>query len=565
MTALSIAAQPTKPKPAYAEALEELVKNGIALSQQGDYQHAIPLLNRATSLAPQDATANFQLGVAELQSGHPSEAVAPLQIAASDNLNNEAAEGYLGDAEMELNQFDLAAKAFQTAVVRSPDSEQALMWWTSFALERYRTLSFALRNGPKGRAVLLQLAAEDNNTDPAARERLLNQAAALDPELSGVWAELGAASARAGAEASAEANLEKARQREPKASSTLELQALVDAAQGNWAQAESIFLELNSRSPIEFRKFLSTWPRKLVPGSDVNGPVWQCMRSGAADCASVLSRLDGQSALPAERAFKEGRWELLTRMPPPSPDNLTEWFWRGVAFRELGDCPEAIQPLEVGLKAGAENAAARLMICYELEAVHTADHLKAQGKESAVHQIRGDILLSIRLDAKQAVTEYAEALRLKPHDPQLLEKMAEAYFSLGELNHARDSAQQALAQLPHREQLVRLLIRIAMSERDYAAALALCAQLAEIVPDDAWTRVQQATAYAQTGRSDAAVEQLTSALQAGYPDEKGALHALLAGQLRKLGRDEDAKKAAVEAIRLADAFQQQITSKPAEP
>ena len=43
---------------------------------------------------------------------------------------------------------------------------------------------------------------------------------------------------------------------------------------------------------------------------------------------------------------------------------------------------------------------------------------------------------------------------------------------------------------------------------------------------------------------------------AGYPDERGALHALLAGQLRKLGREQQAKTAADEAIKLANAFQE---------
>ena len=51
-------------------------------------------------------------------------------------------------------------------------------------------------------------------------------------------------------------------------------------------------------------------------------------------------------------------------------------------------------------------------------------------------------------------------------------------------------------------------------------------------------------------------------LDAGYPDEKGALHAVLAGQLRKLGRDQDANRAADEATRLADSFQQHTQSKP---
>jgi predicted Zn-dependent protease len=86
--------------------------------------------------------------------------------------------------------------------------------------------------------------------------------------------------------------------------------------------------------------------------------------------------------------------------------------------------------------------------------------------------------------------------------------------------------------------------------------------LAALEPDDAWTRVQQGTAYAQTGHPEEAVQHLKPALDAGYPDEKGALHAVLAGQLRKLGRDQDAKSAADEATRLADSFQQHTQSKP---
>jgi tetratricopeptide (TPR) repeat protein len=251
-------------------------------------------------------------------------------------------------------------------------------------------------------------------------------------------------------------------------------------------------------------------------------------------------------------------------MPTPPPDNATEWFWRGVAFAELGDCSQAIPALERGRKTGAETAAGWLTSCYELEAVHTADQLKAQGKEASVHQIRGDILLSIRLDASQAAAEYTEALRLKPNNPELLEKLAEAYFSLGDMDRARRSAQEALEQNPHRPPVLRLLIRVAMSERNYPTALSLLDQLAKLEPDDAWTRVQQGTAYAQTGRPEEAVQRLKPALDAGYPDEKGALHAVLAGQLRKLGRDHDANSATDEAIKLADSFEQHSQNKPDE-
>ena len=548
------AAQPANPGE-----LEDLLKKGEALNRQADYVQAIPLLRRATELAPQNPSANFLLGVALLESGHPADAVAPLRMAARANPPNEAAEGYLGDAEMERNEFALAAEAFQTAVARSPDSERALLWWTDYSLERFRALAFSLRGSPRGRAAALRVTAENGKTGARAKEAMLRQAAALDPQLNGIWGELGVSQAQLGMDADATASLKTAQQRQPEASSTLQLEAMLDAAGGNWSQAEKRLLELRERSPAAGQKFLAAWPQRLVPGQGVKGAVWQCIGQGATSCPS--KNVQG-TTLPVDRLFHEGRWEQLAAMPAPAPDNAAEWFWRGVAFRELGDCSQAIPALERGLKAGSETAASWLTSCYELEAVQTADKLKAQGKEASVHQIRGDILLSIRLDASQAAAEYTDALRLEPHNPELLEKLAEAYFSLGDMDRARQNGQEALEQNPHRRQVLRLLIHVAMNQRDYPTALSLLARLAQLEPDDAWTRVEQGTAYAQTGRPDEAVQHLKPSLDAGYPDEKGALHAVLAGQLRKLGRDEEASRAADEATRLADSFQQHTQSKP---
>jgi predicted RNA polymerase sigma factor len=95
-----------------------------------------------------------------------------------------------------------------------------------------------------------------------------------------------------------------------------------------------------------------------------------------------------------------------------------------------------------------------------------------------------------------------------------------------------------------------------MNQRDYREALRVLEQLQKMEPEDPWTRVQMGTAYAQTDHPQDAVHALEPTLAAGYPDERGALHALLAGQLRKLGREQEAKSAAEEAIRLANAFQE---------
>ncbi len=547
-------------RPARSGELEDLLRTGAALNQQADYAHAIPLLRRATELAPQDPSANYLLGVALLESGHPADAIAPLQIAIKGNSENEPAEGYLGDAEMEQGDFAGAAETFQAAVARAPNSEQALMWWTDYSLERYRILALWLRASPRGRAIVLRAKAETLAPGTAAREALLRETAEADPEQQGIWGELGVAQIQLGKNTDAETSLKTALARQAEDSSTLQLQALMAAAHGQWPQAQTKLLLLGERSDSGLQEVLATWPQKLIPGPDVEGTIWRCLRKQPEGCPVETAALKNGSGAPAEQAYQEGRWEQLASMPAPAQDHAAEWFWRGIALAHLKDCPRAIPALERGLKAGAETAGSWLANCYEFEAVHFADELGAQGKEGAVHQIRGDILLSIRLEPARAATEYADALRFKPNKPELLEKLAEAYLNSGDMDRARQSAQAALTQNPHRELALRLLIRIAMSNRDYPTALALLGRLGEMEPQDPWTHIQLGTAYAQTGHPEEAVQNLKPVLDSGYADETGALHGLLAAQLRKLGRDREAKLATDEAIELATSFQERVQS-----
>jgi Flp pilus assembly protein TadD len=94
-----------------------------------------------------------------------------------------------------------------------------------------------------------------------------------------------------------------------------------------------------------------------------------------------------------------------------------------------------------------------------------------------------------------------------------------------------------------------------MSNRDYDQALPWLRQLAAEAPGDRAVAVELGRALAQTGASAEALHWLAPALAAGYPDEKGALHALTARVLRKLGRDDEAAQAEAEARRLSDNYQ----------
>lgn len=375
---------------------DALLKQGFELHQQARFAEAIPLLQQARRLQPQDYFANLLLGIDLLRTGKPAEAVPRLELAARVKPDEEFPEDYLGEAEAVLGDNAQAAEAYERAVERGKGSEQALEAWAGFVLERFRALGEELRASDAG---------------IAAARRL---------------------------------------------------------------------------------------------GDTHVGPVPGC-----------------QTGIPAlERK--------LQAKPATTADVETEY--------QLSLC----------YAAAAGEAAARLQSAHE--------------DMAAVHQLRGDILLRLQGDAAGAQAEYREALALHAGDPALLERLAEAQRTAGDAEGAKASAQAALAVDPHRREALRTLAALAMDNRDYDQALPLLRQLAEQSPGDRTVQVELGKALAQTGGDAEAVKLLDPALAAGYPDEKGALHALLGRALRKLGRDGDAAKADAEARRLSDAFQARQSS-----
>ena len=202
------------------------------------------------------------------------------------------------------------------------------------------------------------------------------------------------------------------------------------------------------------------------------------------------------------------------------------------------------------------NIAGQLSICYALEAGKAADRLNANAKDQAAgDQLHGDILLRLKNDSADAQREYQKAIVLRPGDPALLERLAAAQLASGEMDAARQSANASLQLNPHAREALRTLAAITMTQRDYDQAVPLLQRLAQEAPEDLNVQVDLGRALVQTGKAANALQHLKPALDAGYPDEKGALHAMEARALRQLGRDEEAEKASAEARRLSDAFQ----------
>ncbi len=230
-----------------------------------------------------------------------------------------------------------------------------------------------------------------------------------------------------------------------------------------------------------------------------------------------------------------------------------------------GSIPELERRLALRPSKPDLETAYRLSICYAVEAGRAASRLKDDAEDAAaLHRLRGDILLRLQGDANAAKDEYEKAIELQPRVPALEERLAEALLTGGDTDGARQAAQAALAIDPHRRDAMQTLASIAMNSRDYTEALRWLRPLAEEEPADRKVQVEFGRALAQTGDAAAALKHLAPALAAGYPDEKGALHALEARVLHELGRDTEAAKAATEARQLSDAFQARSKDGPHE-
>jgi Flp pilus assembly protein TadD len=257
-------------------------------------------------------------------------------------------------------------------------------------------------------------------------------------------------------------------------------------------------------------------------------------------------------------AFREQMWEVVSS-PSSLYQDKTLWFQRGIAFAHLGDCGQATSLLEKSLVVNPQNAETlySLSVCYAQLAGEVEKRFRRSNGDSAVlHNMRGDVMLRLQANSAAAIAEYQSALADHPGDPRTLEHLAEAQFAAGQNDSARASAQAALKAEPHRFSAQRTLTKIAMQDRAYETALPLLRALALRDPRDLAVKVDLATACSQSGASAEALENLTPALKAGYPDEKGTLHYLLGTILRELNRDTESKVAFAEARRLSDAYQQ---------
>jgi predicted Zn-dependent protease len=371
-----------------ASQADSLLKQGYELHQQARFAEAVPILEQAKRLAPEDYFVNLVLGIDLLRIGRVEAAVTALKTAARLRPNEEFPEDYLGEAEATLRHPAQAAAAYQKALVRGANSETALDAWAGFCLERFRQIAEQLRASQKGVAIAERLQA--------------NQA--------------------------------------------------------------------------------------------------------TATCKASIPALEEKLAL--QHSVDQG------------------------------------------------DTAYELSVCYAAAANDAANQLQKKAEDpTALHRLRGDVLLRLKNDPQGATAEYQLALAQRPRDPVLIAHLAEAQLAAGQTDAATETARSALAIDPHQSSALRSLSAIALANRDYEQAMVWLRALAAQDPHDPSVQAQLGRALAQTDHPQEALVSIEAALHAGYADQNGSLHALLASVLRKLGRGQESAKAEAEARRLSAAQQ----------
>ena len=545
------------------ELFETLLHKGFDAHQKNDYATAIPLLQRAWRLQPRDYFANLLLGIDLLRSGQTEESIRFLKEAARQRPKEEFPQEYLGEANGALQRYSEAASAYGKALEVAPESAQAKMGAVSYYLARFAEISRELRSTKGGLAAEYRLEALRLPVGDAARKELLERAASLDDAVEN-WGELAKAQILTGETAAGEESLQRARKSAPEDLGVLEAEALLAATRGEWDEAEKKLNAIAARSPGILAGMAKSWPGTLVPkdGVVLRGAAYaflQCVKTGCKPevLRGKLPPAMMEAKVTGAELFREQRWENIASRKVAESD-AAAWAMRGIALGKLENCKQGIPALERGLADGSGATEKRYLLswCYAREAGQVAASLQASTEDDALeHLMRGDVLLRLQANSEGAVTQYQAAVKGRPNDPSAWERLAEAQLATGRNDEARKSAEEALRIDPQRLPAIRVLAKAAMEERQYGEALPYLRELAKRNPKDATTRVELATACAQTGAYEEAYKNLAPALEAGYPDEKGSLHYQLGTILKRMGRAEEAGRAFAAAKELSDRFQ----------
>jgi tetratricopeptide (TPR) repeat protein len=183
------------------------------------------------------------------------------------------------------------------------------------------------------------------------------------------------------------------------------------------------------------------------------------------------------------------------------------------------------------------------------------------GESAALHMLFGRAYLVAKIP-QQAIPEFRQAIKLDPRYPR-----AHGFLGYAYLEHyqeegypqAREEFEKELKNHPDEYQVQELLGIANVNLRDFPAAEAALLRAARLHPQEASVYLYLGETYAATNRVKQAVDVLEKYVSmVGNPQEDrlrevSRAYYLLGQNLRRLGRDDDARKALLRSQQIREA------------
>jgi tetratricopeptide (TPR) repeat protein len=183
------------------------------------------------------------------------------------------------------------------------------------------------------------------------------------------------------------------------------------------------------------------------------------------------------------------------------------------------------------------------------------------GESAALHMLFGRAYLVTKIP-QQAIPEFRQAIKLDPRYPRAHGFLGYAYlehFQEEGYPQAREEFEKELKLHPDEYQVQELLGIANVNLRDFPAAEAALLHASRLRPQESSVYLYLGETYAATNRAKAAVEVLEKYVSmVGTPgDDKlrevSRAYYLLGQSLRRLGREEDARKALIRSQQIREA------------
>ena len=183
------------------------------------------------------------------------------------------------------------------------------------------------------------------------------------------------------------------------------------------------------------------------------------------------------------------------------------------------------------------------------------------GESAALHMLFGRAYLVTKIP-QQAIPEFRQAIKLDPRYPRAHGFLGYAYlehFQEEGYPQAREEFKKELQLHPDEYQVQELLGIANVNLRDFPAAEAALLRASQLRPEESSIYLYLGETYAATNRTKAAVNVLEKYVNlVGTPgDDKlrevSRAYYLLGQNLRRLGREEDARKALVRSQQIREA------------